>query len=514
MVVRPCSLPKATFDSLAESIYTVPERQKWEGHMKQARVSLILIGIILLLGLAVRVWGIDFGLPYLYHPDEPNKIVMAQTMFKTGDLNPHFFKKPTLFIYLNALAYVPYYLFGKLLGVFDSPANILSPITLTIGVGVSPMPTTVLMGRLLTALFAVASIPLVYLIGKQSSGKTSVGLLAALMMAISPTNVANSRFITSNAFLTFFILVVVWASVRIYQQGKTQDYIIAGLATGLAISSKYPGVVVVLVPLVAHFLQPNGKSVKDPRLYLLFILIPIAFFATTPFALLDHTQFLEDTLFEAQHYSGGHPGMEGNALVWYLDYAWKSAGVIYILAVLEMVRGVYSRSREIILLSILPLVYFLFISNLAVRNDRTFLPMTPVLFVLAASFLVHLLSKANGLESKALRYLSVSVIACLLVVGLVSPTSKTIRDTIRLTTVDSRETARVWIDENIPSGAHVAIEAYSPFVDPVRYSVQGIPRMIDLEPGWYVENGFEYLVFSQGMYGRFYFEPERYSVQV
>ena len=39
-------------------------------------------------------------------------------------------------------------------------------------------------------------------------------------------------------------------------------------------------------------------------------------------------------------------------------------------------------------------------------------------------------------------------------------------------------------------------------------------RIIDHEPEWYIENGFEYLVFSQGMYGRFYLEPERYNMQV
>ena len=38
--------------------------------------------------------------------------------------------------------------------------------------------------------------------------------------------------------------------------------------------------------------------------------------------------------------------------------------------------------------------------------------------------------------------------------------------------------------------------------------------MIDYEPEWYRQNGFDYLIFSQGMYGRFYAEPERYSMEV
>ncbi len=38
--------------------------------------------------------------------------------------------------------------------------------------------------------------------------------------------------------------------------------------------------------------------------------------------------------------------------------------------------------------------------------------------------------------------------------------------------------------------------------------------MIDHEPEWYVEQGFDYLVFSEGMYGRFYRDPDRYRNEV
>jgi len=44
--------------------------------------------------------------------------------------------------------------------------------------------------------------------------------------------------------------------------------------------------------------------------------------------------------------------------------------------------------------------------------------------------------------------------------------------------------------------------------------VQRFGRMIDHEPGWYIQQNFDYLVFSQGMYGRFYREPERYRNEI
>jgi hypothetical protein len=246
---------------------------------------------------------------------------------------------------------------------------------------------------------------------------------------------------------------------------------------------------------------------------LIIALAPIAFLATTPFAILDIPKFLEDTLFEVRHYSTGHAGMEGNSLAWYLQYMWETAGLIFVLSALEIARGLYSRVKEVILLSVFPLVYFAFISSFAVRNDRTFLPLAPFLFLLAASFVVQVLERANRLQSNTLRRLSVLGIVCVLVAGFILPTSRTIADTVQLTAVDGREISREWIDRNIPAGARIALESYSPFVDPNRFSVQGFVRMIDHEPEWYMENGFDYLVFSQGMHGRFYAEPEKYSME-
>jgi len=61
--------PKLRTDNLAQNA-------KW-----------LLIGVTLL-AISLRIWGINFGLPYLYHPDEPVAVRIAQRMFETGDLNP------------------------------------------------------------------------------------------------------------------------------------------------------------------------------------------------------------------------------------------------------------------------------------------------------------------------------------------------------------------------------------------------------------------------------------------
>jgi hypothetical protein len=237
------------------------------------------------------------------------------------------------------------------------------------------------------------------------------------------------------------------------------------------------------------------------------------FLVSTPFAILDHQRFLVDLQIPLRHYSRGHTGMEGNTLIWYLTYLWRVEGPLAVLAVAEIVRGAYTRSKRIVLLSIFPLAYFIFISRFVVRNARTLLPLIPFVFLLASSLLIYLLGRVKSWPSNV-RRLSTLAVVVLATVSLAWPFLRTVEGGIRLTTVDSRETARIWIYRSLPYGTRIAIEAYAPYVDPERHWVEGSRRMIDHTPDWYRDSGFEYLVFSQGMFGRFYREPQIYFAEV
>ena len=489
--------------------------QIWRYSFGEVRNARLIIICIIIISIAFRVWGINYDLPYIYHPDEPVSIAISRDMFVTGDLNPHFFGYSSLPLYINALAYIPYYFFGKLVGVFQTRHDILPLVSLTMGVTKAPFPTSVLLHRLVSVFFGIGTVVVTFLIAKQITHKTSAGILAACMMAVSPSMVAHSRLVPPNIYVVFFMLLAFLASILIYKRGKTWHYVIAGLCVGFTISSKYNGGLIILALILAHFLRYGKGALREKRLYLAIFLCGVGFLLTTPFALLDFSQFYEDFVYHAQYYRvASHPGMEGNTLRWYLDYAWKTGGILYIFAILQILYGVYVGSKEIALLAIFPVVYFGYISTLNVRNDRTFIPIAPFLFILAAWFLVCLWRKIKEISSKTQRNLSMVAFACLTIAALAFPTSRTIVDTRRLTTVNSRETARVWIVDNLPPGSKIALESYAPFVEPALFLVRGVGRMIDREPEWYIENDFDYLVFGQGMYGRFYLQPEEYDTEV
>jgi hypothetical protein len=107
-------------------------------------------------------------------------------------------------------------------------------------------------------------------------------------------------------------------------------------------------------------------------------------------------------------------------------------------------------------------------------------------------------------------------VAAVLVGGIALglPAAQTVGADLDLVRTDSRETARVWIHDHLPAGTRIAVESYAPYVDPMRFWVVGVSRMIEHDPEWYLEHEFEYLVFSQRMYARFYRDPEMYGVQI
>lgn len=486
-------------------------------NLKQINKELTILGIIILIALSARLWGIDFGLPYTFHPDEPRYLLSAQLLFKTHSIDP--LSLPDLssssFVYvINAVAYLPYYLIGKLVGVFQSPNDILAPEMIAMGVGRTALPSTFLLGRFVTALFGIANVALVFLIGKRLFTNANIGLLAALVTALSSTNVSHSQVITPDTFVTFFVLLAFFGTASIYRNEKTIYYIICGIALGCVVSAKISGILAALPLLIVYFYRKGFKGIFNPNVYFMVIAGALSFVATTPYILGNFRDVVGDILSEGHHYSQGHAGMEGNPIQWYLSYMWQTAGLIYILSVLEIIRGLVQRSKEIIILSVYPIAYFIFICSFTVRNDRTLLPITPFLYLLAASFLIFLVGMAVRLQSKVWRTIALSAVLCLSFAALFLPASKTIENNIKLMRKDGRETSRIWIANNLPLGSKIGLESYAPFMEPKNYSLQSSFSMIDHDANWYVENEFDYLVFSQGMYGRYFREPDKYLSQI
>src|SRR5512135_2772481 len=150
----------------------------------RSRVQLIIsLSVILLLAIILRVWGVGYGLPYTYHVDEPTYVSAALNL-GAGTIG----KQPNPTGYSNILfgEFAAYYLAGRVTGQFPTTAAFEQAYR-------SDPSVFLLLGRLTSVLLGAATVLVVYGLGKHSANQ-SVGLLAALFLAVAFLQVRDSHF--------------------------------------------------------------------------------------------------------------------------------------------------------------------------------------------------------------------------------------------------------------------------------------------------------------------------------
>ncbi|NLG27742.1 MAG: glycosyltransferase family 39 protein [Chloroflexi bacterium] len=469
-----------------------------------------LLFCILMVAGVLRAWDLRQGLPFILHPDEGSYLLIVQGMLKTGDPNPHFLTYPSFFFYANAALSLAHYGVGRLMGLWTSVQELPAPTLIAMGVGHTSMPSTILLGRWLSVAAGLGLVAIAYAIGRRASGRGAVGLIAAALLALSPSAIQNCRSMTADPLGILWMAVTVWAALGILQRGGWRDYVVAALAAGLAASSKYNLALSAVAILIAHLLRWGPRALLRVELYGAAAVTALAFFAATPYALIEWPTFVAGLRYQANHYSTGHSGLEGEAARWYLAYLWQSEGPAMVSALAETLRAAVRRDRSLLLIGGFALFYLVFVSLFTVRNPWTIMPMIPYACVLAASGGDALCRLLTGRPRAVRNALAVALVLALLAV----PGVQSLQRIADAPSIDSRVAAAQWLATALPAGARVAVESYSAYLDPARYDVQGLVQFNLHPPEWYVEQGYEYLVCGRGMYGRYYADPARYPNEV
>ncbi|HUS93737.1 MAG TPA: phospholipid carrier-dependent glycosyltransferase [Patescibacteria group bacterium] len=143
-------------------------------------------------------------MPNIYQSDEDLNLVLIQNMLRNGDPNPHFFRYPLLLFILNGVVYFFYFLVGKLAGQFNSLTDVPSPIMAAMGSGKIVLPNIMLVSRMLSAIFGIGSVLLLYICGRKLTGNIVVGIVAGVILTVSPTHITSSQKIAPDALVVFF----------------------------------------------------------------------------------------------------------------------------------------------------------------------------------------------------------------------------------------------------------------------------------------------------------------------
>ncbi|MCX6566888.1 MAG: glycosyltransferase family 39 protein [Candidatus Aminicenantes bacterium] len=475
---------------------------------KNARVAVFLL--ILVLAAAVRFWGIGWGLPHTYHVDE-NWFGGKAMQFLEGDLNPHFFHVPTLHMYALAGLWKGYYEIEKAAGNVRTTAEFRETYTQSPEV-------FFLIGRALTALMGLGTVLLLYLLGKRMFGPRA-GAIAALLLVFGLDHARMSHDMLPDVPMVFFLVLAFLSTWNIAEKGRTRDYLWAGVAAGLAMTTKYGGLLLFIPIFLAHIYRvretkrPAREYIFSPRLIGSGLVFLAVFVLGSPYVVLDFPKFLKDFKWQSSHLTEeGHFGDSSahSALLFYLRHGFaENIGIVSQFLVLGGFFLVLFRrqKRDLVLLSY-PLVQFAMVSLWGTRATRYLLPLAPFFALIGAVFLDRLLARGDrkfapdGANQE--RRTVWAVVSCLLIAAIIAPSAIRLgKLDAALAGPDSRTRAKEWIEYNIPKGARIAMEMYGPPISRQDYIVFYNHTLSKTDMEYLSFMGVEYAVISDTMAGRF-----------
>jgi 4-amino-4-deoxy-L-arabinose transferase-like glycosyltransferase len=401
-----------------------------------------LLIVVLLIALAVRAWGLGFGLPYFDARVDESTMAAPAVGFLSGDLNPHDFMYPTGFRYLLAATYAAWYLIAARFGVYASLEAFANRRFDTI----APF---FYMGRGWSVLMGTLTVWWVFLICRRLFDET-IAIVAALFMALAYLHVRDSHFGTSDVTMISLVMLSVLAIARWQETGSLARAAVAGLLVGLAGSVKYNGLAAGVPFAVAVVERLSGRRFGLFGAVGVLIVfggaVCVGFFGTSPYALIDWHRFVTDVSAQGAILAQGHGLKTTRGWIHHATVNLPAAlGWPLYLAGLGGVAGLLiTRGRQGIVLLAFPLAYYGVTGSGYRVFARDSLPNVPFLCI-AAAWLISTIVRGVMASS---RRTTVAWTTGALAIGLAAPS---VVNVWRLDRIFSRPDTRVIAARILPS---------------------------------------------------------------
>lgn len=455
--------------------------------------------VVIVVALTARLWGVDWGLPYLYHPDEPNNLIRTLTMVREGDPNPHWFHYGSLMFYLYGGVVAGTGVVRGMAGRGDL-AGLEPPLMIAEGSGYLEDTWVLLTPRIASVVLSVATAVLIYFVVRRLTRRNWAAMFSGLLFALAPVAVSEGRLFTPNTLSALFSAAALGAAFRVYERGLFRDYVIAGAFVGMAAGSKYNAGLVGIAVLIAHWLRLRDSAPVLSRGPLVSIYAAIAtFLVTTPFAILDAGEFLGDVGFELVHYSTGHAGQEEGVVV-YFGVILVSFSVALLLIPLAFTdKRLRGPATIAVAFGIGYVAVFSLFQTTFARNLLPALPAFCIAIGLGASASIELVRDKGNIARGIL-------VGCMSVAVVIAGTTVL----VEYQGSEDREDAAQWLDANLPSGSLVLVEARSPWLDPATYQVVNVGFIADTR----VPDSWDFMLITEEGSGRYEQQPGLYAAEV
>ena len=410
----------------------------------------LVVALILTAAAVARLWGIGFCFPHTHCRPDEDAISAIVGGFRSGDFNPHVFNYPALFMLAVA----------SVLGILLNAERLLHRVVPfhfdSLLDGVSITEKNYMVARLLSAAAGVASVWVIFRVGRRLFDRQAA-VAAAALLSVAFLHVRDSHFGVTDVPMSFMVLLAFAAAVRLAQSGSRKDLIFAGVTAGLAASTKYNGALVALPVLFAVFISPappRQSRLADSIIVLLLMIATIL--CTSPYTVLEFGRFFADLSSDAQHLSAGHGLDLGRGWIYHATMTLRfGVGLpLLVVGVAGMVVLLWREPRTGVLVALFPVSYYGVLGSGYTVFTRHMTPVVPFLCLTGAYFLCEISgSIAVRLKRPGWR----PALASVAVLGVLWPSlhSVVMFDTL-IARPDSRVLARRWIEQRFPPATTIA----------------------------------------------------------
>ncbi len=442
--------------------------------MRPCLPGLILL-LILIFAASLRLAGLDWGAHSHNHPDE-RFLTMVESGLRFPETIAEYFDTNNSTLNPHNMGY-GFFVYGTF------PIFLVRAVAEWIGK--TGYDEVHFVGRVISVLFDLATIYVVYLIGKRLY-RPRVGLLAAFFTSLSVLLIQHAHFFVVDPVANAFILAGLYFAIRIFDNGEGIDYILFGILLGLSVASKINTVPLAgmsaLAAVARVFTSENDQFLRELKRAAVFLVLA-AFLSVLTFRIFQPYAFKGPSFFNVginQRWLDNMSEIQGmnrgdtdapfalqwadrtpifftlkNLILWGLGLPLGIvAGAGWGLALWEMFHG---RWRRHFILVMWTGAYFFWQSFGFTSAMRYQIPVYPTLALLAAWGLWRSWEKARTvrIERRRLAQILVAGVACLTI-------GWTIIWALAFTSIYTRPLTRVkaseWIYTHVPAAINVVVD--------------------------------------------------------
>lgn len=342
---------------------------------RKSLITRLMLFLIIVIGASLRIYNLDWGSPFYFHPDERNIASSISQIYFPNQLNPNFFAYGSLPIYVNYK-----------LGVIQ---NIIASITSDIDIFKVSFEQAIINGRIISTILSTGVIFLIYKITRLFvSPKWS--LLSAFLTSLSIGLIQYAHFGTFETYLTFFSLLLLLCLLKFIQTKKFIYYLFTSIIVGMLCAIKVSSFILLPLPLLAlvlifkernkTFILKKLRKLIFPLLLhsLVLILITIGIFIiSNPFTFLDWVSFRNSMQYESAVALGTLP-------VFYTgSFANTIPGIFHLLNIYPFVLN------PVIAVLFVPAVLYLFLYAVLKRQSEYLFIVVFLLFLLIPQLIFY-----------------------------------------------------------------------------------------------------------------------------